>query len=152
MNSSDRNDVEEHPLAGQPITLEIDGEQQEICLEEGVTQERGEEIIKLMLRLDVPDSPPTVEHPHFELVGDDQAERMQPTAFRPICRVDGCTRTAVYRDMDELYHSDWTAFEIPVGLLGDSTEYVPASCPEHENCGQAVESRFWPLNQIIDSA
>jgi hypothetical protein len=125
----------EHPLAGETVTLLVDGEEEEYPMEEGISQEEGEEFINTMLGVEPADAPTEVDHPELEFAKDNSEPHTEPTKFRTLCRMEGCHETQVFDELDEVTWSRWTDVDVPVGLLTDSTELMPAYCPHHSTPG-----------------
>lgn len=123
--------MSEHPLAGDVITLLIDGEKKQYQLEKGISQEEGQAFIDSMLGVDTPEPPTEVDHPDFEFADIPVSEYPEPEGLRTICCVDGCDRTAVFDGLGEIKDSEWTELGMPKGLLMDVTDLHYAYCPTH---------------------
>jgi hypothetical protein len=130
-NQTGGSPMGEHPLAGETVTLLIDGKEEEHRLEEGISQEEGEAFINSMLGVDVPESPTEVDHPELELADIPVSEYPEPEGLRTVCRVNGCDRTKVFIGLGEIKDSEWTELGMPKGLLTDKTDLHYAYCPSH---------------------
>ena len=123
--------MSEHPFAGKTVTLSIDGEEVECQLEDGISQEKGEEVINSMLGVDASDSQTDVNHPDLEFANIPPSEYPEPKGLRTVCRIDGCEHTQVFETLDAIKGSEWTELGMPKGLLSDMTDLHYAYCPHH---------------------
>ena len=123
--------MSEHPLAGQTVTLVIDGGEEEYRLEEGISQEDGEAFINSMLGTDASESQPEVDHPEFELADSSHAESTEAEGLRIVCRIDQCEHTDVFETMNKIKDGEWTELSLGKGLLTDRTDLHYGYCPHH---------------------
>jgi hypothetical protein len=123
--------MSEHPLAGETVTLLIDGEEKEYQLEEGISQEKAKESINEMLGVDAPEPPTDVKHPDLEFAEVPLSEHPETEGLRTVCRIDGCEHTEVFDTLDGIKDSEWTELGLPKGLLTDGTDLHYAYCPHH---------------------
>lgn len=138
-------DSNQHPLAGETVTLLIDGKEEEHRLEEGISQDEGEAFINSMLGVDVPESPTEVDHPDLEFADIPVSEYPEPEGLRTVCRVNGCEQTRVFIGLGEIKDSEWTELGMPKGLLTDKTDLHYAYCPSHS---LSEEDEYQPENDM----
>lgn len=123
--------MSEHALAGMSLTLVVDGEENEVELEDGISHEEGEEFLCSMLGLDAPDHPTEVDHPDLEFADIPLDETPVLEGFRTLCRLDGCHETEVFDSLDAIKESEWTELEFGVGILTENTDLHHGFCPGH---------------------
>jgi len=137
--------MSEHILAGQMVTLLIDGQEVEYQLEEGISQEEGDEFIHTMLGVESSDPPSEVDHPDFEFADIPVDDSPEAEGLRTVCRCDGCERTEVFDGLDSIKDSEWTELGMPKGLLTDMTDLHYAFCPGHS---LSEEEGYEPENDM----
>lgn len=137
--------MSEHPLAGETVTLLIDNEEEEYQLEEGISQEEGNEFINSRLGVDATESPTEVKHPNLEFAEISLSEHPETKGLRTVCRIDGCECTEVFDTLDGIKDGKWTELSLPNGLLTDRTDLHYAYCPHHSLCEDAG---YEPKNDI----
>lgn len=137
--------MSEHPLAGNSVTLLIDGEEKEYQLEEGISEEKGKAFINSMLGVDATEPPSKVDHPELEFADIPYLEFIEPEGLRAVCRIDECECTEVFGTLDGIKDSDWTELSLGKGLLTDRTDLHYAYCPTHSLCEDAG---YEPKNDI----
>lgn len=126
--------MSEHPLAGETVTLLIDGQEEEYQLGENISHKEGEKFINLMLGVDAADPPTEVDHPDFEFAEILPHEQPEPEGLRTVCRIDGCEHTEMFDTLDGIKSGKWTELSLPKGLLTDRTDLHYAYCPHHSVC------------------
>lgn len=123
--------MSEHPLAGETVTLLINGEEEQCQLEEGISQKKGEEFISSMLGVDTAESPTDVKHPELEFAEISSSEHPETKGLKTVCRVNSCEHTEVFDTLNDIKDSEWTELSLPKGLLTDGTDLHYAYCPQH---------------------
>lgn len=123
--------MSEHIRAGEAVTLLVDGEEIEVELEEGISQEEGQEFINSMLGIEKPEYPTEVDHPDLEFADISDDEEPELVGFRTLCRLEGCHETEVFDSLEAIKESDWTELEFGIGILTDNTDLHHGFCPGH---------------------